>query len=203
MHFSRTPATALWLLLVLLAACAPGEAPEHAPAEAPEGIVGKPFGALDALRWEGGEAPSFAEAELTLVRWWTDRCPFCAESIPSLVALERELGGEGLALWLVHHPKPRRAVAGEEARAQARGFGFEGPLAIDPDWKKLEELVRRGAPKEVTSVSFLVDREDIVRWVHEGPSIHHPVADEVTPATLAMAELEEFARSWIRERSLR
>jgi hypothetical protein len=166
-------------------------------------VTGKPFGGLADLRWltGGGKAPAFADHAVTVVRWWTDGCPFCAASLPALEALRVRHGGEGLQMIAVYHPKPlgRRSDAAA-VRAAAARLGLRGPIAIDERWEKLESLWRKGAPKAATSVTFVVDRAGIVRWVHPGPRIHRSEDREHARADADMRELEEVVRGLLDRR---
>src|SRR5947207_1274770 len=61
--------------------------------------------------------------------------------------------------------------------AAARRLGFGGPIAVDERWSTLDRWWLDGHPERGwTSVSFLIDRDGIVRWVHGGGE-YHPSAD--------------------------
>jgi len=111
-------------------------------------------------------------ARATLVRFWTDGCPFCEASLPALEELRAELGPRGLATLAVYHPKPPRSVAEDEVVAAARERGYHGPLAIDADWSALDRFWLRDRDRGATSASLLLDREGVVRFVHPGPVFH-------------------------------
>lgn len=138
----------------------------------------EPFGELRDVRFLTPFA--FAEHELTLVRWWTDTCPFCADSLPALEGLRERFGSAGFAVLAMYHPKPPRAVPDAAVAAHAERLGFRGPLAIDANWRKLADLQARGAPRRATSISVLVDRAGEIVWTHPGPRLHagsaHPEA---------------------------
>jgi len=155
-------------------------------------LRGQPFGELRPAR---SVAPfAFADHDLTLVRWWTDTCPFCASTLPALEDLRARYALRGFAVVGVYHPKPPREVSDDEVRRYAAALGFRGDLAIDRDWDKLADLQLRGAPRTATSISVLVDRAGTIVWVHPGPRLHpdqgghHPAAGE------AFAALEAILR---------
>ncbi len=54
----------------------------------------------------------------------------------------------------------------------ANKYGFTFPLAFDPDWRTLGNWMRDAGGSEVstgwTSVTFLLDKQGIVRHVHPG-----------------------------------
>jgi peroxiredoxin len=100
-------------------------------------------------------------------------CRFCAATAPSLNELHREHAKDGLVVIGVFHPKPKpRAVADDEARRAAAGLGFELPLAVDADWSVLRRWWLDGGARKYTSVSFLIDRHGVVRWIHPGGEYH-------------------------------
>ncbi|MHC5009821.1 MAG: redoxin family protein [Planctomycetota bacterium] len=142
--------------------------------KAPNPLVGTAFGAWTGVRWvTPGAAPlDFARHKLTLVRWWTTDCPFCRDSLPALGALGRRYRERGLHTVAVYHPKSRRRWRDDQLRAYLGRLGFGGTLAVDPRWQKLRDLMGRGRLERATSISLLVDREGVVRWVHPGPRIH-------------------------------
>ena len=50
----------------------------------------------------------------------------------------------------------------------AREFGFTFPVAIDRDWATLRRWWLDGHRRAFTSVSFLIDRQGIIRYIHPG-----------------------------------
>ena len=106
-----------------------------------------------------------------LVRWWTQGCPFCEATAPALLKLQREYGGRGFQTLGIYHPKPAGNwdLAKFQQAVQEKQFTF--PVALDGDWSALKTwwLQRdRGA----TSVSFLLDRQGIIRYIHPGGEFH-------------------------------
>ena len=134
-------------------------------------LVNQPFGAMDNIQWAPDVDWSFADSPLTIVRWWTVGCPFCIDSLPDLVALQEQYEDRGLRLLPVFHPKGRNPT-NEALRKYLADLGYQGALARDPDWVKLRDLMQRGKLDRATSVSFLVDQDGLVRWVHPGPRLH-------------------------------
>ena len=132
-------------------------------------LVGTPFPKLQFERWlntPGNREPEKA-ATVTLYRWWTDTCPYCAATLPAIEKL-REKYGEGLKVVAVYHPKPPRAVKDETVAAAAERLGYKGPIAIDADWSQLRKAWLSPDRHEATSVSFIVDRKGVIRFVHPG-----------------------------------
>lgn len=130
----------------------------HSPAFAKAAAIGEPV----QLAGEGA-------APVTLVRFWTDTCPYCARSLPAIEAMRADYGERGLQSLAIYHPKPPRPVSEEQVRSSAQNLGYSGPLALDVDWSALREIWLTDHPRSATSVSFLLDAEGRVRFVHPGP----------------------------------
>jgi len=116
---------------------------------------------MDALR-----------GRVVLLRWWTEGCPFCAATAPALRELDSKCRGRGLTVIGIFHPKPPGDWSLERARAASDRLGFTFPVALDADWTALNrwwpDLEKRGW----TSVSFLVDKKGVIRYVHPGGEFH-------------------------------
>lgn len=114
--------------------------------------------------------------KVVLVRWWTDTCPFCASAAPALRNLDRDYRDKGLVVLGVFHPKAGRDDPLDVARVRravdARGFTF--PVAIDWDWrnKTLKDWWLTGPERPATSVTFLVDKQGVIQFVHPGMEYH-------------------------------
>ncbi len=136
-----------------------------------------------ALGWEGVEwldtAPIRLEdlrGKVVLVRWWTDSCPYCRRSAPALNEFHARFARRGLTVIGLYHAKPiDRSITASEIRAaaQERGFGF--PIAIDRGWSVLRRWWLDGGQRSATSVSFLIDRQGVIRHIHPGPAFHREV----------------------------
>lgn len=136
--------------------------------------LGRPAPALE-VTWispEGFSAES-AAGKVRLIRWWTDTCPFCSTSSVALNQLHRQFSDRGLAVLGVFHPKPPTAPheAIERAVEAAQRFGFQFPIAVDHDWSALRSWWLDHEPGW-TSVSFLVDEQGVIRYVHPGGEYH-------------------------------
>jgi thiol-disulfide isomerase/thioredoxin len=164
----------------LMAASPESRRPDH-PHEAvvvdPESgveMLGHPAPAWTFTRWIG--APRSLEGlrgNVVLLRWWTEGCHFCAATLPELERLRRAHADDGLVVIGVFHPKPPREVSDRKITAVAKRLGFSGPIAVDREWATLERYWLAARPERSwTSVSFLVDRQGDIRWVHGGGEYH-------------------------------
>jgi len=108
---------------------------------------------------------------VVLVRFWTGPgCPFCRASAPALEHFHERYADDGLTVVALYHHKGRGMDGAdpEEVAAYAEELGFEFPVAIDPGWRTLRAWWLDGHSRSYTSVSFLLDREGVIRHVHPG-----------------------------------
>jgi len=149
------------------------------------GVQAPPF---DFEAWLNSEPLSLDDlrGRVVLVRWWTDTCPFCASSAPALRTLHDEYSPDGLTLIGVFHPKARRNDPLDLPRVQrvVDQRGFEFPIAVDWDWRNrtLKDWWLTGPDRPATSVTFLLDKQGVIRFIHPGMEYH----DESGPSDHAM-----------------
>jgi peroxiredoxin len=114
--------------------------------------------------------------QVVLVRWWTDTCPFCASSAPALRAIHEQYGPQGLTLVGVFHPKARRDDPLDLPRVErvVEQRAFEFPIAVDWNWQTgtLKDWWLTGPDRPATSMTFLLDKEGVIRFVHPGMEYH-------------------------------
>jgi thiol-disulfide isomerase/thioredoxin len=140
------------------------------PSRGGQDLIGSRFPALHFDRWLNTEnnQPLETNRAVTLYRWWTDTCPYCAATLPAIEKLREKYGAQGLKIVGVYHPKPPREVTDKSVRDAADRIGYKGAIAIDADWSQLRKLYLSTGRRGATSVSFLVDREGVIRFVHPG-----------------------------------
>lgn len=109
------------------------------------------------------------KGKVILVRWWTaPGCPYCAASAPALNEFHQLYRDKGLVVIGFYHHKSPKPLNPDEVPRLAKQFGFEFPVAIDPEWVTLRRWWLAGRKKSWTSVSFLIDREGVIRYIHPG-----------------------------------
>lgn len=147
-----------------------GEVVYLPPSNAAKAVLGKRL-PLDELVWltTDDRKPVSTEGKVTLVRWWTETCPYCEASLPAIEQLREEFGDDGFQAVGVYHRKSAAQLNSAQIVAKARAFGFEGDVAVDVDWKTLKSFYLSKNYRSATSVSFLLDAEGKVRYVHPGP----------------------------------
>ena len=126
--------------------------------------------------WTTGEwlnSPPLTQAGLrgrvVLVRWFmSPSCPMCSATAPALETLHREFGDKGLTVIGMYHHKEETPLAPGEVAGYVKTYGFDFPVAVDPDWTTLKAWWLSGHDRDYTSVSFLLDKRGQVRGIHKG-----------------------------------
>lgn len=107
--------------------------------------------------------------KVVLVRWWTAPfCPFCTASAPALNEFFNVYKDRGLLVIGFYHHKAATPLHTEQVKTYADQLGFEFPVAIDPQWRTLRRWWLIGNNRSWTSVSFLIDRQGVIRYIHPG-----------------------------------
>ena len=157
--------------LMLVLACRSAGTAEFSRGDDRLGLPAPPIGLQHWLHSPPLEMDAL-RGKVVLIRWWTDGCPFCAATAPSLRELDSKYASRGLVVIGVFHPKPPGDWSTERLRAASGRLVFQFPVALDADWAALRrwwpDLEKRGW----TSVSFLVDKRGVIRYVHPGGEYH-------------------------------
>eukprot|EP01031_Cornospumella_fuschlensis_P050960 gene50960-62324_t len=75
---------------------------------------------------------------------------------------------DGLVIVGFYHHKSGEPLQPEQVISKARQFQFKFPIAIDTDWRTLNDWWLGSGDHKWTSVSFLIDRHGLIRHIHEG-----------------------------------
>ena len=180
----------------------------EAPADDPDSgaeLLDTPAPAWTFARWIGPPLSlSGLRGKVVLLRWWNEGCHFCAATLPELEALRRQHAEEGLVVIGVFHPKPPHEVSDHHILKVAKQLGFSGPIAVDRDWTTLGRYWLDGHPeRNWTSVSFLIDRDGVIRWVHGGGEYHRSDDPRHARCVVQYHELEQALATVLRERPAR
>ena len=157
------------------------------------GAVNQP---IEPDRFEG------LRGKVVLVRWFNTNCRYCGNTLPGLETLRKRYASQGLVVVGVFHPKPARAVSDAFVRRTARKLGFMGPLAVDEQWTTLNRWWLANHPdRNWTSVSFLIDREGVVRWAQGGGEYHVSSDPRHAACDASYATLERTIRALLEDRA--
>lgn len=138
-------------------------------------LLGRPAREFRFSRWLRSPrlTPDSLRGHVVLIRFWTDDCRFCRATLPAIETLRERYADRGLVVLGAYHPNEPKAVADSLVLRWAGQYGFGGPIAIDDRWATLRRWWLDGHPdRNWVSVSFLLDREGVVRWVHGGGEYH-------------------------------
>jgi cytochrome c biogenesis protein CcmG, thiol:disulfide interchange protein DsbE len=160
-------APALLVALVLVGAPACGDLPSTAE-------VGKPAPAYGAQTMSGDPvALADLRGEVVLLNVWATWCYPCRKEMPSLQALEQELGDAGLRVVAVSID---RAGSAGEIRDFLDEHGITFTILHDPEQDIAVPFRTRGVPE-----SWLIDREGVLvrHWIGlidgESDAVRRPV----------------------------
>jgi len=157
---------------------------------AEESLVGVSAPEWEVDTWINSRPLALKElrGKVVLIRWWTGPgCPYCAASAPILRDLEKRYGKKGLVVIGFYHPKSEASVNRSEVAQLAKDLGMDFPVAIDAEWKTLNRyLLDRFPDAPFTSVSYLIDREGIIRYVHPGGTITQEDEKDLERRVLAL-----------------
>lgn len=160
----------LLFLLFLSSLPMAGLADEKGSLEGEE-LIGTPALEWEAADWFNSEPLRLEDlkGKTVLVRFWTGPfCPYCRASAAALNEFYETYHDDGLEVVGLYHHKSSSPFDQETVKALAQDFGFEFPVAIDYDWKTLNRWWLAERPRAWTSVSFLIDREGVIRHIHPG-----------------------------------
>lgn len=148
-----------------------------------ESLIGTKPPELEEISWLS-ETPihlSDLHGKVVLIRWWTaPECPYCAATGSALNGFVKEFGDKGLVVIGLYHHKSDKPLTAKFVQEQYERLGFQFPTGIDWGWRNLKIWWLNSGERDWTSVSFLLDHEGIVRYIHPGGS-YSAEAVEVFP----------------------
>jgi len=146
-------------------------------AQHPDGqeLIGKKAPEWHPMQWINSPALSLESlaGKVVLIRWWTNNCPFCEASAPALNEFYAKYRKQGLVVIGMYHPKPNPQIVSRSAvttHCKRKGFSF--PVALDNDWENLNNYWLDQVGRTFTSVSFLIDKQGTIRYIHSGGEYH-------------------------------
>ena len=136
-------------------------------------LVGMAAPALPALRWLDGKPRTLAslEGRVVVIRSFTNECPFCASTMPTLQRMH-ERYGDRVTILGVYHPKPPAPTASADVAAFVKSLGVTFPVAVDEDWSLVRAWWQDLNDAPWTSITWVLDGEGAIRFVHPGGEYH-------------------------------
>ncbi len=162
-------------------------------------LIGTKAPSLNGLIWLNTEPISIEDlrGKVVLIRFWLVGCPLCENTAPALVELYNKYKDQGFIVIGIHHPKSERTKDPELVRLTAEKFGFDFPLAQDNSWRVINSYWLDGKERSFTSVSFLIDKEGIIRFVHDGGEFYR--SENNPDANLAFQAIEGKIQELLKE----
>lgn len=139
-----------------------------------DGIIGQQMPEWELANWINScpLTPGDLSGRVVLLRWWAGKiCPHCVATTSALSNFFKQYQSRGLLVLGVYHHKGGAPFRLEDLQSTIQEAEILFPIAVDKEWKTLHRwwLSREGA--RLTSVSFLIDRRGVVRYVHPGGRI--------------------------------
>lgn len=198
----RMPRRALSLVpLLIAAACVNGEAGAvWSPREGRE-LLGTAAPEWRGVEWIQGGPLSLADlrGRVVLLRFWLVNCPYCQRSAAALRTWSKRYGRRGLVVVGIHHPKSEEARERKLVKAAARDLGFDFPVGTDDEWTTVRAYGVGSVFKRYTSVSLLIGRDGIIRFVHDGGEYHQGAEPGHEECRAAYETFESAIRSALAE----
>lgn len=164
-------------------------------------LIGRPAPEWGTLAWLNSQ-PLQLDAladKVVLIRWWTDTCPFCSRSAPALNEFHDTFKDKGLVVIGMYHPKPPGPRRQKTLEKAVKRLGFEFPIALDMDWKILRRYWLAKGRHRWTSVSFLIDKQGNIRYIHPGGEYYKEEDETRTEAQRDYDELKATIEQLIAE----
>jgi len=137
----------------------------------PNPLIGSKAKAWFVADWFNSKALELDDLnqKVVLIRWWTaPSCPYCRNSAAALNEFYEQYHNKGLEVIGFYHHKSSTSFSVNTIKKYSSDLGFQFPVAIDYDWKTLREWWLNHSKEKWTSVSFLIDKEGIIRYIHPG-----------------------------------
>lgn len=162
-------------------------------------LIGTKAPSWEALTWLNTKPFHIEDlrGKVILIRFWLVGCPLCEHTAPALVELYDKYKDAGFLVVGIHHPKSESAKDPELVRSAAERFGFDFPIAQDNDWKVINSYWLNGRERSFTSVSFLIDKRGVIRFVHDGGEFYR--SESNPDADLAYRAIEKKTQELLSE----
>lgn len=168
-----------------------------------EPAAGMPVPEWQFEEWHGGPPRKLADlrGRVVVVRFWTDQCPYCAESLPALEELAKEFADEPVTFVGAYHSKPLGSERPWKTAIQAaEQMKVSFPIAYDRKWKTVLSWWSDHRPRSPTSATFVIGPAGKIVHVHPGPEFHPGDDPKHAKCHQAFADIRRAIRQALPER---
>ena len=164
-------------------------------------LIGTKAPSWEGLKWLNTDLLNIEDlrGKVVLIRFWLVGCPLCGRTASSLVELYNKYKEDGFIVVGIHHPKSEGTKDPEVVRRAAQVLGFDFPLAQDNDWKVINAYWLGEKDRSFTSVSFLIDKKGVIRFVHDGGEFHDGGGSEHLDCQRAYRSIDQSIRELLEE----
>lgn len=144
------------------------------PSEEGQRLLGRSAPEWTGIQWiQGGPlALRDLRGKVVLLRFWLMSCPFCRRTAPALAELWERYRARGLVVVGLHHPISEASSDPGDVAAAVAKFGWTFPIGIDSSWSTVRNYGYETEFSRFSSMSFLIDQQGVIRFVHEGGEFH-------------------------------
>jgi thiol-disulfide isomerase/thioredoxin len=156
-------------LLVSCSSTAPQASQQTAKWEPDEGaeLIGTKVPEFADLTWVNSKPLTIAslKGKPIFLRFWKADCPNCEQSIPTVNYLYKTYTPKGLIVIGINFGG---FYSPEQAKVRMDQWSVRFPVALDHHKNTLERFWAKDIGKGYSSISMLIDKKGIIRWLHPG-----------------------------------
>lgn len=154
------------------------------------------------LQWINSSPLSLSslKGKVVLIRWWTEECPFCEATGPALNTFHQQYRSKGLRVIGMYHPKPHpQLISKKKVQNFVHKKGFQFPIGLDLDWENLNQYWLNQVGRAFTSVSFLIDKKGVIRYIHPGGAYHKDGSEQHSSSRSDYFEIDQKIKQLLAE----
>jgi len=167
-----------------------------------DALIGSEAPEWSVTNWLNSKAFSLDDlrGKVILIRWWTGpECPYCAASVPYLNTWYEKYRNKGLVVIGFYHHKSPTPLTRSYVQELIKRYEVSFPVAIDPEWHTLKRWWLDEHPRAWTSVSFLIDRGGVIRYIHPGGTYAPEEAETLESTIRSLLGIQRAASGTRRE----
>jgi thiol-disulfide isomerase/thioredoxin len=144
-------------------------------------LIGQEAKPWQLTQWGNSEPIDWnsTRGRVVFVRFWTDTCPCCKQTMMAIQQLADDFRGEPIRFIGIYYSEPRGSERPWAAVLDtASKWNVTFPIAFDQAWRTADEWWVRDHPRSSTSASFVIDGFGKIAYVHPGSEFHNSFEPE-------------------------